>query len=145
MFYAPNHATIVEEEIDSEVIVINLSNGKYYSLCDEAAWVWRGLKSGNSVQQLVEDLTVQTDADSVLAKQSLDTFVAELVSEELLVAQSSPNQDNTADLTAAQGAEKRVFRAPVLQLFTDMQELLLLDPIHEVASEGWPATRPGEK
>jgi hypothetical protein len=30
------------------------------------------------------------------------------------------------------------FVAPVLDKYTDMQELLLLDPIHEVDASGWP-------
>ena len=32
------------------------------------------------------------------------------------------------------------FVAPQLHKYTDMQELLLLDPIHDVDQEGWPAT-----
>jgi hypothetical protein len=28
--------------------------------------------------------------------------------------------------------------APTLEVFTDMQDLLLFDPIHEVGPEGWP-------
>ena|SRR6476660_8869681 len=30
------------------------------------------------------------------------------------------------------------FVTPELHKYTDMQELLLVDPIHEVAEEGWP-------
>jgi hypothetical protein len=33
------------------------------------------------------------------------------------------------------------FSPPVLQKFSDMQELLLVDPIHEVKAEGWPLTK----
>jgi hypothetical protein len=35
------------------------------------------------------------------------------------------------------------FTHPQLQKYTDMQELLLLDPIHEVEESGWPATACG--
>jgi hypothetical protein len=32
------------------------------------------------------------------------------------------------------------FEPPILERFDDMQELLLLDPVHEVSDEeGWPA------
>jgi len=31
------------------------------------------------------------------------------------------------------------FRAPTFEKFTDMQELILLDPIHEVDQSGWPS------
>ena len=44
------------------------------------------------------------------------------------------------------GTEKRTvevalpatFTAPNLETFTDLQELLMLDPIHEVDAAGWP-------
>ena len=34
------------------------------------------------------------------------------------------------------------FTNPVLEKFTDMAELLLLDPIHEVDDSGWPNKPP---
>ena len=34
--------------------------------------------------------------------------------------------------------EKLPFEAPVLYTYTDMAELLLLDPIHDVDETGWP-------
>jgi hypothetical protein len=34
------------------------------------------------------------------------------------------------------------FHAPVLQVYSDMQDLLLLDPIHEVDATGWPMPAP---
>ena len=36
------------------------------------------------------------------------------------------------------GVEKTQFEFPIIEKFTDMQELLLLDPIHEVDEKGWP-------
>ena len=30
------------------------------------------------------------------------------------------------------------FEKPVIEKFSDMQEMLLLDPIHEVSEMGWP-------
>jgi hypothetical protein len=34
--------------------------------------------------------------------------------------------------------EKKHFVAPCLHKYTDMQELLLIDPIHDVDDYGWP-------
>jgi len=34
--------------------------------------------------------------------------------------------------------ESGVFNAPVLEAFKDMQEILLLDPIHDTSQKGWP-------
>ena len=38
--------------------------------------------------------------------------------------------------------ERPVFKPPLLKRYTDMQELLILDPIHEVDDTGWPAIKP---
>ena len=39
-----------------------------------------------------------------------------------------------------EASEKRPYVPPQIERFTDMQELLLLDPIHEVDDTGWPHT-----
>jgi hypothetical protein len=39
-------------------------------------------------------------------------------------------------------AAAAITAAPVLEKYTDMQELLLLDPIHDVEEAGWPKARP---
>ena len=40
------------------------------------------------------------------------------------------------------GIERLSFEAPILHKYTDMQDLLLLDPIHEVDEAGWPSVKP---
>jgi hypothetical protein len=34
------------------------------------------------------------------------------------------------------------YTKPVLNKYTDMQQLLLADPLHEVQEAGWPHTKP---
>jgi len=52
---------------------------------------------------------------------------------------SKKNFSLTSDGTDGQSVN--AFEKPKLQKFTDMQDLLLLDPIHEVDEAGWPHTR----
>jgi hypothetical protein len=44
-------------------------------------------------------------------------------------------------LTPEGRAVNAPFTPPALTKFTDMQDLLLLDPIHDVGSGGWPAKK----
>ena len=37
---------------------------------------------------------------------------------------------------------KLEFAAPVLRKYTDMQDFLLVDPIHQTTDAGWPEARP---
>ena len=36
------------------------------------------------------------------------------------------------------------YTEPSLSVFSDMQDLLLLDPIHDVSEAGWPMPKPAE-
>jgi hypothetical protein len=68
-----------------------------------------------------------------------------LTAEQLIVPDTLPapplNGVLEKALAQAGGAANGVFTRPVLTKFTDMQDLLLLDPIHDVNSSGWPAKK----
>ena len=73
-------------------------------------------------------------------------FVAELLRENLVVgeeakgAESPWNQPMPAQ--AGYQTQRPGFVPPSLHKYVDMQELLLLDPIHEVDETGWPSIKP---
>ena len=60
-----------------------------------------------------------------------------------VVQQSGDSQYQEA--ASDENKVKSAWQAPLLQKFTDMQALLLLDPIHEVDSAGWPQPKPEEQ
>lgn len=65
-------------------------------------------------------------------------FIAELARLNLIVP-----AELTADLTAEiEVPASDEFQPPALESYTDMQDLLLLDPIHEVDEMGWPQKAP---
>ena len=63
-------------------------------------------------------------------------FVERLLEEALLVAANGDGRP--LRLRPSRTAPPRLVREPRLDKYTDMQELLLLDPIHEVDERGWP-------
>ena len=64
--------------------------------------------------------------------------MAELQEEGLIV----PDEITGKPVVGQTGGQavKTPFVRPVLQKFTDMQDILLLDPIHEANDMGWPYT-----
>ncbi|MBN2286366.1 MAG: hypothetical protein JXI43_07950, partial [Tissierellales bacterium] len=62
----------------------------------------------------------------------IETFCKYLQEEKLMI-ESSFDADLETRLI-----EKISFKKPVIDKFEDMQEMLLLDPIHEVNDQGWP-------
>ena len=56
--------------------------------------------------------------------------------------EKSNNDVNKSDNNATPPQQDNLnFEKPVLQKHTDMQELLLLDPIHEIDEKGWPSKK----
>jgi len=66
---------------------------------------------------------------------ALGDVVDELLGEELIAPGAAPAATQVPVITGA-------WVAPRLEKFTDLQTLLLLDPIHDVDEQGWPRVAP---
>lgn len=137
-----NNPHVVHETIDGEAILIHLGTGTYYSLDGVAAEAWGLLTAGVSDEELLRFLEARYDAGPGLVEQSVGSLVEELLAEGLIVPAG-------AEVAAAGGlgverGSGGAFVAPVLHKYTDMQEFMLVDPIHDVDAEaGWPHVKAG--
>lgn len=132
-----NTPTVTHETIDGEAVIINLDSGNYYSLVDAGSFIWSIVERGASaseVQQLVQQ-TYRGNATEI--DRGVQELLAQLQQENLIVPVDGAT-DLTEVLPSHNGHEKPLFNAPLLNKFSDMQELLLLDPIHDVDEAGWP-------
>ena len=142
-----NRPKATEEIIDGEVLIINLDTGSYYSLVKTGAEVWQGIVQNLSKHQLVEQIVQCYDEQREMVENSIDTFLQELEREELIVLEQINGNDDNSDMplrkTANGEVERKLkFEPPVLEKYTDMSDLLLMDPIHEVDESGWPNRKP---
>jgi hypothetical protein len=133
-----NAPSVIHQTLDGEVIVVNLDTGVYYSLAGTAAEIWTALEAGASAARTARGLAQRYSAAGSELEDAVAAFVGELEQEELIVAGAAAGAEETGVDAAANGVAHPSFVAPVLQKYTDMQELLLLDPIHEVDEAGWP-------
>jgi hypothetical protein len=136
--FRANKPPVIQETIDGETIMVNLHTGCYYWLNPVASYVTTALQGGAPVAEVVEDVATRFPGDASQVGPSVEELVEQLVAEELVVALDDGRQPEppTQELPALDA-----FEAPVLRRYTDMQELLLLDPVHEVGAEGWPEPR----
>lgn len=142
--YAISKPEIIREQFDEEVVIVDLDTGSYYSLGGAGGEVWSAIESGASSAQIVERLVKSYHAEHAEIEASVARLLEELLAEELIVPQTGAGNP-VADIAATgDEAPRRDWQAPILQKFTDMQALLLLDPIHEVDSAGWPQPKPEE-
>jgi hypothetical protein len=129
---------VTHERLDDEVIAINLETGAYYALDDVAADCWIVSAGGATVDDLVGAVVDRYDVDESQARLDVAVFLDELLRENLLTA-----DDGTATTPPALPplAGKAAYVAPAVQKYDDLEDLLLLDPIHEVDEAGWPVAR----
>jgi hypothetical protein len=135
-----NTPDVTNEVIDGEAVIINLVTGNYYSLEGEGAEIWSLLASSAAVGAVVDQMTRCYDGDRSTISDSVLRLVSQLQQEQLILVSNEMRAPAIADPPHrhTNGNGRRQFRATVLNKFTDMQELLILDPIHEVDAAGWP-------
>jgi hypothetical protein len=61
---------------------------------------------------------------------------------EALVVPGAPAAGGAGTVATAVPAARQPYEAPALHKYNDMQDLLLLDPVHDVDETGWPNISP---
>lgn len=143
-----NSPQVIHESIDGEVIIINLASGTYYSLTGSGGDVWDVIQQspGVTASELLEALALRF-SDPLVDLEGPVTHFLEVLSEEGLIAGADHAERvafSPASGWARNGDVKQPFVEPSLEKFTDMQDLVLLDPVHEVDATGWPQARPDD-
>jgi hypothetical protein len=133
-----NSPTIVQETIDGEVVIVNLAQGAYYSLLDTATDIWSAIEQGLPQSAIVSKLLQRYDIQPEAAETAVDNFLQQLLAEEIIVPETNSNPAEETEEVNNDSSQKEVFKLPVLSKYTDMEELLALDPIHDVDEMGWP-------
>lgn len=130
---------IVHETIDDEVIIIDLETGTYFSLTDEAADLWPTLVRGTTRTEMAAVLAGAGDAGGPEIEAAITAFLDELTAEHIVTAEPGDPRPAVSTVPAATMARRgRPFEPPKLAKHTNMSDLLLLDPIHDVDEQGWP-------
>jgi hypothetical protein len=140
-----NSSKIVHDTIDGEVIIINFDTGIYYSLNAVCKEVWSCLERNLIFGEILKELGTKYQGDPEDIKKETAQLLEDLEKEELIVLNNSGENKNLERenlvIEPNNGTEKPKFMKPVFRKYTDMKEMLLLDPIHEVDETGWPATK----
>lgn len=141
--YQVPHSNIIHDTIEGEVILLDLNTGTYYQLRDTSVPVWNALAQGISLDEIVAQFAQRFPNDRAQIQASIAQFIQELEQEGLLapLAEDAPAPTAATEMDVA-AHSNTAFHAPTLLKYTDMQALLLLDPIHDVDAHGWPLTNP---
>lgn len=132
-----NAPRMVHETVDGEVIVIDLATGAYYSLPGTASEIWQSIAVGSSREAIVAHVAGRYEQDTETVNADIDDFLTHLLDEELVV-EDATGIAGAAPVEEANNRPATPFAKPVLEKYTDMAELILLDPVHDVSALGWP-------
>jgi len=136
---APN---VVHETIDGETILLDLNTGNYFSLDGPGALIWEYIEKTANWKKIIEILAAENAGQQDEITHSVTAFVNKLVEENLMVQADAENAD--ADVAELESSLKKAaadYSSLKVNKYSDMQDLLLLDPIHEVDEKGWPESK----
>jgi hypothetical protein len=134
---------VILENFDDETILINLDSGMYYSLNKAGSEILSLAERCTTLAEVVEALSRRYAGETEDIRAGVEHVVSQLRQEALIVPRSVPPVVDRESVASSDGVEsqKSPFIAPVLTAFGDMQEILQLDPIHDVDASGWPTVR----
>ncbi len=140
-----NTPVVVCEVVGGESILIHFDKGSYYSSDQEGARIIDGLATGQSLQVLTGELSNRSGAPMTSVTAVVNRFLQLLLDEDII----RPTQETSSskielpvdeDLYAQYVATGHP--VPHLETYTDLKDLLILDPIHDVDAAGWPRVKP---
>ena len=131
---------VVYESFDGEILAINLETGAYYSLTGPSSRLWLLVNEGLPVGDIVDRFVAEHDASREAIAAAVQEFLARLSAERLIVGVGGEETSAPAAPSLPEAGQPPAL-AFEMKVFTDMQDLLLLDPIHDVEDAGWPVAR----
>ena len=148
MKYRINKPDIVFEYFEDETVLIDLKNGNYFSIDKVGTDILVLIEAELPTDQIIKSIKNKYDAYPCNTDSSIRKFITQLHDEKIIrQKEKTSGSDLSSEKKVADSSKKgtkRTFSPPRLSKYTDMQELLLLDPIHDVDETGWPKKKPDE-
>ncbi len=122
----PNGAEVAAKVLDGEAIMINLSNGMYYSMDKVGGLIWEAIEEGHDLEEIVSTVLSRYDVALEEAMADVRRLAEELIRENLVVVSEQPPSPRTTQDGPPQ--QRRAYETPRLNIYRDMGDLLALDP-----------------
>lgn len=116
--YTINSFSVIHDVIEGEAVVMNLDTGLYYSLNPAASLIW----------QRITERKFSEDAIKEFAGPQNQNFIEFLINQKLVSPGGRPVVAEEEEALPSPLSETAEWNT-----FSDMKELLLLDPVHDIA------------
>jgi hypothetical protein len=123
-----NDDLVASDVVDHEAVIINLSNGMYFTMDKVGAELWQLLATPRSLPAVAAILAGRYGLAETEVVRDLEEVVEDLLREQLIVAAHDGRATTSDERAAAEPASQPSYSKPVLMKYTDMSEVLALDP-----------------
>lgn len=132
--YAISEPDVVAEDFDGRIVILNLADGRYFSLDGIGAQIWSLLIDGWPPETILKSIEAQRPD----LEDSSSEFIDRLIEWQLIRPQEAGVDEIRTSIDEVWAAEE-----PRIEAFDDLAELIFADPIHDVDEQaGWPVPRP---
>jgi coenzyme PQQ synthesis protein D (PqqD) len=132
-----NEGNVIFEQFDTELVAIQLATGAYHSISGAGIDAFLLLPLEPTITDLSNALALKYEASAARIAEDLERFLEELRNESLLVTRA--DDGGSVQLPAlSQSGTRLPYEPPSFQPYHDLQNLLFIDPVHEVSPAGWP-------
>ena len=132
-----NTSEVTGQVIDGEAIIMNLANGMFYSTDQVGASIWSWVEQGLSVGEITKRITAQYDVPETQARSDLDGLVAQLIGENLVEVRDGSEAAPPSGRSTSPAGTRAPYRTPELNRYSDMTDMLALDPPMPVLGAPW--------
>jgi hypothetical protein len=122
-YLCANGQDVAAKVVDGEAILINLSNGLYFSLDKVGAYIWSMIAAGSTVELIARSVSDRYGVPTERTRPDVRKLVAELLGENLIEA-----GNGTPALTASTTVGSEPYEPPTLVRYDDMADMFALDP-----------------
>ena len=143
MRYSIDARRISHERFHDEVIVINAAAGSYYSGSGTAADLWTLVSQGAGIVEATTILAAAYSCDEETVSGDIEKSIGSLIERNIIQGNDDLSQSKVEFVLP--DAVRKIWTAPEFDEYTDMWDLIQLDPIHDVGDAGWPFAAPTSK
>jgi hypothetical protein len=141
--YVIDSRIVVWDILDGEAVMLHRESGDYFSAEGTGCLIWQWIAEGRGRDRILDGLAARYDAGPERLAAALDAFLAELLHNRLVEESGSAEEAAAAD--EAPSGDRAPFAPPALNVYSDIRNLLMLDPIHDVDDRGWPEPKPADR
>jgi hypothetical protein len=121
----PNQEEVAAKVMDGEAILINLANGSYYSMDKVGGVIWEAIERQCSLAEIAAFIAARYDAPEERIRADLEHLAAELLKEKLV---DLSTESAGGPVPTDESQERLTYETPELNTYSDMKNLLALDP-----------------